>query len=135
MTEIELYQIFRHEHNEYNLGQRSFKKCKPWYVKINKTPNTSCCRYHIEYGYYYDTYIHILHVFHNNLVHGCSTRLLLTSSRDFIHIILCGRTEGCKFYQRPCIDGTCPRCGGMEFLDKCVHVTDDHELGRHEVNL
>ena len=25
--------------------------------------------------------------------------------------------------------------GGMAFLDKCIHVTDDHELGRHEVNL
>ena len=23
----------------------------------------------------------------------------------------------------------------MEFLDKCMHVTDEHELGRHEVNL
>ena len=54
---------------------------------------------------------------------------------SFIHSILCRRTEGCTFYQRPCVDGTCPRCGGMEFLDKCIHVTDEHELGRHEVNL
>ena len=23
----------------------------------------------------------------------------------------------------------------MEFFDKCIHVTDEHELGRHEVNL
>ena len=26
-------------------------------------------------------------------------------------------------------------CRGMEFLDKCIHVTNEHELGRHEVNL
>ena len=65
----------------------------------------------------------------------CSTTLPLTSSRDFIHSILCRRIESCIFYQRPCIDGTCPRCGGMEFLDKLIHVTDEHELGIHEVNL
>ena len=64
-----------------------------------------------------------------------STTLPPTSSREFIHSILCRRTEGCTFYQRPCVDGTCPRCGGMSFLDKCIHATDEHELGRHEVNL
>ena len=58
-----------------------------------------------------------------------------TSSKDFLHSILCRRTKGCTFYQRPYVDGTCPRCGGMAFLDKCTHVTDEHELGRHEVNL
>ena len=135
MTQIELYERFRHEYNELNLGQLSFEKCKPWYVKINTTPNTCSCRYHIEYAYYYDTYIHILCVLNNTLVKECSTTLPLTSSIDFIHSILCRRTEGCTFYQRPCVDGTCPRCGGMEFLDKCIHVTDEHELGRHEVNL
>ena len=65
----------------------------------------------------------------------CSTTFPPTSSREFIHSILCRRTEGCTFYQRPCVDWTCPRCGGMAFLDKCIHVTDEHELGRHEVNL
>ena len=135
MTKTKLYERFRHEHNELNLGQISFEKCKPWYVKINTTRNTCCCQYHIEYGYYYDTYIHILCVLHNTLVQEWSTTLPPTSSREFIHIILCRRTEGCKFYQRPCIDGTCLGCARMEFLDKCIHVTDVHELGRHEVNL
>ena len=74
-------------------------------AKINTTRNTCCCQYHIEYAYYYDTYIHILHVLHNTLVQECSTTLALTLSRDFIHSILCRRTEGCTFYQRPCIVG------------------------------
>ena len=117
------------------MGQRSLEKCKSWYVIINKNRNTCCCRYHIEYTYYYDTYIHILCFLHNTLVQECSTTLPPTSSREFIHSILCRRTEGCTFYQRPCVDGTCPRCGGMAFLDKCIHVTDEHELGRNEVNL
>ena len=127
--------ILWHEHNELNLGQRSFEKCKPWYVKINITHSTCCCRYHIEYAYYYDAYVHILCVLHNTLMQECSTTLPPESSREFIHIILCRRTKGCTFYQRPCVDGTCPGCGGIEFLDKCIHVIDEHELGRLEVNL
>ena len=115
--------------------QRSFEKWKPWYVKINTTHNTCRCWYHIEYSYYYDTYIHLLCVLHNTLVHECSTTFPPMSSRYFIHIILCRRTKGYTFYQRPCVDGTCLRCGGMEFLDKFIHVIDEHELGRHEVNL
>ena len=132
--QTKLYERFRHEHNELNLGQISFEKCKPWYVKIKKTHNT-CCRYHIEYNYYYDLYIHIFCVLHNTLLQEFSTTLPPTSSREFIHSILCRRIEGCTFCQRPCIHGTCPRCGGMAFLEKCIHVTDEHELGRHEVNL
>ena len=135
MTQTELYERFRHEHNELNLGQIFFEKFKPWYVKINTIRNTCCYQYHIKYGYYYDTYIHILHVLHNTLVQEFSTTMPPTSSRYFIHSILCRRIEGCAFYQRPCVDGTCPRCGGMEFFEKCIHVTGEHELGRHGVNL
>ena len=43
MTQTELYERFRHEHNELDLGQRSFEKCKPWYVKMKTTRNTCCC--------------------------------------------------------------------------------------------
>ena len=133
--QTELYERFRHEHNELNLGQRYFEKWKPWYVKINTTCNTCFCRYDIEYNDYYATYIHILHVSHNTLMQECSSTLPPTSSRDFIHNILCRRTEACTFYQRPCIDETFLGCGGMTFLNKCIHVTDEHECGRHEVNL
>ena len=101
MKQTKLYERFRHEHNELNLGQRYFEKYKPWYFKIKTTHNTCCCRYHIEYAYYYDTYIHILRVLHNTLMQECSTTFPSTSSREFIHSILCRRTEGCTFYQMP----------------------------------
>jgi DNA polymerase II large subunit len=58
-----------------------------------------------------------------------------SSSRDFIHNILCTRPEGFTFYQKTCLDGTCPRCGGMTLLRKCIHVSDEYELGRKEVTL
>ena len=56
ITYTQLYERFKTIHNELNLSQISFHKCKPWYVRINIICNT-CCRYHIEYGYYHDTHI------------------------------------------------------------------------------
>jgi hypothetical protein len=61
--------------------------------------------------------------------------IVSSSSRDFIHNILCTRPEGCTFYQKYFLDGTCPRCSGMELLSKCIHVSDEYELGRKEVSL
>ena len=58
ITQIELYERFKTIHSALNLGQISFHKCKPWYVRINTIHNTCCCIYHIEYGYYYDTQTH-----------------------------------------------------------------------------
>ena len=39
-TLTELYERFRNEQTQLSLGQRSFKKCKPWYVRIYIDRNT-----------------------------------------------------------------------------------------------
>jgi hypothetical protein len=48
---------------------------------------------------------------------------------------LCTRPEGYTFDQKTFLDGTCPRCGGITLLYKCIHVSDEYELGRKEVSL
>ena len=45
MTQTQLFEMFKFSHVELRLGQRSFEKCKPWYVRINTIRNTCCCRY------------------------------------------------------------------------------------------
>jgi hypothetical protein len=57
-----------------------------------------------------------------------------SSSRVFIHNIFCTRQEGCTFYQKEGLDGTCPNCGGMALLKKCIHVSDEYEFWRKEVS-
>ena len=52
MMQTQLYEMFKVSHLELRLGQRSFEKCKPWYVRINAICNTCCCRYHVEFEYY-----------------------------------------------------------------------------------
>ena len=66
-TQIELYEIFINDHTQLNLGQRSFEKCKPWYVHICIDRNTCYCRYHVEYEYFYDTYKHTFFYLHINI--------------------------------------------------------------------
>ena len=56
ITQMELYKKFKNEYKELNLGQRSFEKCKPLYVKINTLHDTYYFRYHKEYEYYYETF-------------------------------------------------------------------------------
>ena len=64
MTQTQLFEMFKVVHVELRLGQRSFEKCKPWYVRINTIQNTCCCRYHIEFDLYYHTFAHIRRFLH-----------------------------------------------------------------------
>ena len=118
-----------------NLGKRSFEKCKPWYVRINTLRNTCCCRYHVEYEYYYETFSYIRHVLHTNHVQDCSLTIPLTSSREFIHSIMCNRPKGQTYYAKYCLDGTCSNCAGMELLSQCMHESGDNEFGNTVTNM
>ena len=44
MTQTQLFDMFKVSHVQLRLKQRSFKKCKHWYVRINTIWNTCCCR-------------------------------------------------------------------------------------------
>ena len=44
MKQTQLFEMFKVSHVEIRLGQRSFEKCNPWYVRINTIRNTCCCR-------------------------------------------------------------------------------------------
>jgi len=45
------------------------------------------------------------------------------------------KVVGLYFYQKTCLYGTFPECGGLELLRKCICVNDEYELGRKEVEL
>jgi len=108
------------------LGQRSFEKCKPWYVRINAIRNTCCCRYHVEFEYYYNTFVHICHFLHPNHVQECSSITPPISSRDLLHTIMCLRRDGQAYYAKQCLDGTCNICGGQSLWSQCIHDNEYH---------
>ena len=126
MTLTQLYEMFKFSHPGLRLGQRSFEKCKPWYVRINTIHNTCCCRYHLEFEYYYNTFLHIHRFLHPNHVQECSSITPPLSSRDFLHTIMCLRRDGHAYYSKQCLDGTCNICGGQSLWSQCIHENEDH---------
>jgi hypothetical protein len=91
MTQTQLYEMFKVAYPELRLGQISFEKCKPWYARINAICNTYYCRYHVEFEYYYNTFLHIRGFLHPNHVQECSSITPPISSRDLLHTIMCMR--------------------------------------------
>jgi hypothetical protein len=49
-TQTQLYCLFLQTHPELRIGQRSFDKCKPWFVRVTRERDTCCCRYHVEFA-------------------------------------------------------------------------------------
>ena len=56
MTQIELFNKFKEEHNGVNMSTSTFVQPKPWYVKPTIVCET-CCHYHVDFELYYDTFI------------------------------------------------------------------------------
>ena len=46
------------------VSQRSFKKCKPCYVRINKEIITCFCKNHVQFHYHYDVFWFICGTIH-----------------------------------------------------------------------
>ena len=111
------------------MGKISFEKCKPRYVKMNTLRNTCFIRYHVEYEYYYETFLYICRVLHTNHVKDFSLTIPSTSSIDFIHSIMCNRPEGKTYYVKSCLDGNCSNCARMALLRQCMHESGDSEFG------
>ena len=57
MTQTELFKKFVDgKVLAITISQRSFEKCKPWYVTINKERITYCCKTHVQFHYHYDVF-------------------------------------------------------------------------------
>ena len=116
--------MFKVSHVEIRLRQRSFEKCKPWYVRINIIRNTCCCRYHIEFDIYYHTFPNICHFLHPNHVQEFSSTVPPMSSKDFIHSIMCPRQYGQTHYLKQCVEGSFNNCGGISLWYDCIHESE-----------
>ena len=77
--------------------------------------NTCCCRYHVEFEYYYKTFLHIRQFLHPNHVQECSSITPPILSRDFLHTIMCRRRDMHAYYAKQCLDGTCNICGANHY--------------------
>lgn len=105
------------------------------YVRICIDHNTCCCRYHVEFHFFYDKYVLIHYVFHPNIFWYCSYILPPIPFNTFIHNIMCPRHNMQTYYVKPCLCGTYSRCSGFSLLRWCNHESKEYELGRMIVNM
>ena len=108
---------------------------KPFYVKINHTCTTSCCRIHINFSNHFDVFRHICVFLHSNFVlQDCDMNEPPRSSREFISNILCEIWNDQIFYKTSCLDDACLFCGSLQLLSTCQHMDSTHAIGNEIVD-
>ena len=45
---------------DIKIGQIMFERLKPYFVKINKSFETCCCQYHVEFNLYYRGFLNMI---------------------------------------------------------------------------
>lgn len=52
------------------------------------------------------------------------------SLKDFISSVLSQRDDYWTFYNIMCLKGSCATCGGLQKLQRCIHLEITHEFGK-----
>ena len=96
MSQIQLFNEFKDEQDEVSLSINTFVQQKPWYV-IPISIRDTCCRYHVYFELYYDTFLWFGKKIWSNSPPS--------KIRAFISEILCARDSHENFYNKRCVGG------------------------------
>jgi hypothetical protein len=108
---------------------------KPFYVKINHTFTTFCCRVHIGFFNHFHVFRHICLFLHSKFVlQDCDMNEPPRSSWEFICNILCEIGNGQQFYKTLCLDGKCLFCDCLQLLSTCEDMDSTHVIGNEIVD-
>ena len=106
MTQIQLFNKFKHEHNELNMSINTIVQHNPWFFTPNIIHDTCCCLYHVDFEVYYDTFLRFGKTSWSNSPPS--------TIRAFIYEILCERHSHEIFYNKRCVSGKkCDNCGNL----------------------
>ena len=106
----------------------AFVQQKPWYVKPITICDTCCCRYHVEFQLYYDTFLNFSRTFWKDSPPP-------PTIHDFVSQIICGRESHELFYQKKCVGGKkCDDFGNLtKFQKKCRTDMNDQSFSNMKV--
>ena len=100
MTQTQFYEMFLQRFSQIKISQRIFEMTKQFYVKINHTCTTCCCRVHVEFSMHYVVYRYVCCTLHTNeILQECGLQLPPKSLREFIASLLCKWNDGCIYYK------------------------------------
>ena len=84
VNQVELFQNFMETNTDVKIALSTFVKIKPWYVRPITVRDTCCCRYHVEFQLYYETFLDFGRKYWSNYPP-------LSSVHEFLSKILCAR--------------------------------------------
>ena len=84
MIGVALFEEFKESNPDVQISFTMFSKLKPWHIMLNTIRYTYCCRYHVEFQLYYDTFVYFCK---NHWDSEPSPHTV----QDFISMILCNR--------------------------------------------
>jgi hypothetical protein len=56
MIQIELFNKLKEDHKEVKISINTFVQQNPWFVRPITVYDTCCCRYHVDFELYYETF-------------------------------------------------------------------------------
>ncbi|MES9884023.1 MAG: hypothetical protein ABW185_24515 [Sedimenticola sp.] len=123
-TQTECFLDFKSHYPNIQLSQRTFEKCRPYFVQParEKHRNTCCCRYHTEIHYVFKSCMSFRKANHQawspeeQLRHPIFDHL-----SDVVDCTLCTKPPGQPFSKKECIDRACHLCGVQNFK---LHPTE-----------
>lgn len=108
---------------------------KPFYVKINHSHTTNCCRHHVKFSVHYDVFCQIRRDLHSDIMlQDYGINVPHKSSKEFILKIFCEKSTRQFFYKKTCLDGTCNVCGGLTNLKSCIHEESVDSIGKELIS-
>ena len=101
---------------------------KPWYVRPITIRDTCCCRYHVQFQLYYDTFLEFGKMFWTNSPPPPIVR-------EFISQTLCERNHDEVFYNKKCVNGKhCHGCGNLVLFHNKYPIDNDQSLSNVTVD-
>jgi hypothetical protein len=104
-TQSELFETFKQEFSNVKIGQRMFEMLRPCFVRINKVRETCCCRNHVEFHLYLQSYKKVMAVLNLDMVPASTT--------EFVKSILCDKSEDFDEFNVQCIKNECNDCRNL----------------------
>ena len=111
-TQTEVFLEFKAKYPEVKMGQRSFERCKPFFVIPPRSQDkiTCCCRLHVETRMLFQSCME----FRKKTLakSGQSEKFpVFEHLDDIINTTLCTKGEENSFHLRKCINRECESCG------------------------
>ena len=110
-TQTDAYIDFVAKYPDIKIGQRTFDKLKPFFVRpaSEKDRNTCCCRYHIESNLLFKSCMKFRKSKNQSETSEVESYPVYENLGEIIDVALCPKVNGS--YKKCCLDRKCTECG------------------------